>query len=138
MILNPPGNTAHETGIDGLAPIKIQFDDMVSWFSFYRYSRGVNRQGLPRRRASYQAIQVLQHSLLLRRDVGVPHHHQEDYSFFVGVVSGPVQIARVHAKKPDLRGSTAEGSGGKVEQGRPGKHNTRITTMVFHGRRGLV
>lgn len=93
----------------------------VSWSLFYRYSRGVIRQWLPRRRALNKAIQVLQYSLFLGRDVGVPHHHQEDYSFSFGIISCPVQIARVHAKKPDWWRSIAKGTrGGRPSDGSRG------------------
>ena len=55
---------------------------------------------------SDEAVKVLQHSLLLGCDVWVPHHHQEDDSLSVGVIPCPMEIARIHAKKPSRWKST--------------------------------
>lgn len=93
----------------------------------------MSRQGLPRRRAPDKAIQILQHSLLLGRKVGVPHHHQEDYAFFLGVISGPVQVARVHAKKPELEGDQrpTEESGGKKWLREADPENIRLASLLL-------
>lgn len=96
-----------------------EHESTVSWSSFCRHSRRVNRQGFPRCRAANKAVKILQHALLLRRDIWVPHHHQQDYSFFVGVISCPVQVARVHAKKPgSISGDPSEKDGPGRGEGR--------------------
>ena len=68
---------------------------------FFHWHGRVKGQGFPRRGVLDEGIQILEHCLLLRRDVRVPHHDQEDYSLLLGVIPRPVQVARVHAQKPE-------------------------------------
>lgn len=62
--------------------------------------RGLKRQRFPRNSSPYQAVEVLEYPLLLRRDVGMPYHQHEDDPFLFRVISCPVEVARVHAQQP--------------------------------------
>lgn len=62
----------------------------------------MQRQGFPGYGTSNEAIKVLEHPLLLGCDVGVPHHNEKNDSFPVRIVSCPMEVACVHAKKPTV------------------------------------